>query len=133
LILDAGYRETRPKLYALLIIKVDRLLEAGEREAAFDVLMRALQVLPDGTEAQRRLVSYTPTPMPTPVPVVMPQAQPPRGNTGAGTGSSSSTTTSRPASQPAPAPKPAPAPQPSGGGGGGGSYPGSNCPGGVCP
>ena len=38
MLLDPGYRETRPKLYSLLIIKADRLLEAGEREAAFEEL-----------------------------------------------------------------------------------------------
>jgi hypothetical protein len=73
---DPNYRETRAKLYSLLIIKADRLLEAGERDAAFEVLMRALNVLPDGGEAQRRLASYTPTATPTPEP------PPPNTNTG---------------------------------------------------
>jgi eukaryotic-like serine/threonine-protein kinase len=73
MILDAGFRETRPKLYSLLIIKADRLLEAGERDAAFEVLMRALNVLPEGGEAQRRLTTYTPTPTPVP-PTAVPQA-----------------------------------------------------------
>ena len=43
MLLDPNFRETRPKLYALLIIKADRLIEAGEREAAFEALMRALE------------------------------------------------------------------------------------------
>jgi hypothetical protein len=82
MVLDPGYRETRSKLYALLIMKADRLVGAGERDAAFPILMRALEVFPDAGEAQRRLVSYTPTavptatPQPARAPVVQPQPQP---------------------------------------------------------
>jgi len=68
MILDPGYRETRPKLYSLLIIKADRLLAAGERDAARDVLVQAMNVMPDGGEAQQRLTALTPTPVPTAVP-----------------------------------------------------------------
>ena len=75
--LDAGFRETRNKLYALLIMKADRLIGAGERDTAFPTLMQALDVLPDAGEAQKRLASYTPTPQPTatPRPAVAPQQQ----------------------------------------------------------
>jgi tRNA A-37 threonylcarbamoyl transferase component Bud32 len=136
---DPGYRDTRPKLYALLIRKADRLINAGEREAAFDVLLRALQVLPDGGEAQMRLVSYTPTPAPTPVPP--PPPPPPSSNTntrpstGTGTGTGTSTKPSTGAGTGS-----------SGTGTGSGAGTGStttgpstgttnrsNCPGGVCP
>src|SRR5215212_6793743 len=73
MLVNPDYRETRQKLYALLLKK------AGERDAAFEVLMRALQVQPGAGEAQSRLVSYTPTPMPTatPVPYVPPVYQAP--------------------------------------------------------
>jgi len=59
---DPNYRETRQKLYALLVSKADRLLSGGDRDAAFPVLMRALEVNPDGAEARQRLAAYTPTP-----------------------------------------------------------------------
>jgi hypothetical protein len=65
--LDPGYREARQKLYALLIARADRLLGAGEDEAAFEVLMRAKEVDPDGEEAIRRLTAYIPTPVPAPL------------------------------------------------------------------
>ena len=64
MILDPGFRDTRPKLYSLLINKADRLLNGGDRDGAFPVLMRALEVQPDAGEAQRRLATYTPTPRP---------------------------------------------------------------------
>ena len=51
-----------PKLYALLIMKADRLLGPASATRAFPSLMRALDVLPDAGEAQKRLASYTPTP-----------------------------------------------------------------------
>jgi hypothetical protein len=111
--LDPGFRETRPKLYALLIMKADRLIAAGERDAAFPVLMRALEVLPDAGEAQMRLATYTPVPTATPRPAVQPQQTTPQQKPSSG-GSTYSP----------PAPAPAPAPAPSGG---------SACPGGVCP
>jgi len=78
MILDPGFRETRPKLYSLLINKADRLLGGGDRDGAFPVLMRALEVMPDAGEAQKRLASYTPTPVPTatPVPYVPPPPRP---------------------------------------------------------
>jgi serine/threonine-protein kinase len=76
MILDPGFRETRPKLYSALIGKADKLLAAGDRDAAFPVLMRALEVLPDGGQAQKRLAPYTPTPRPAPTPVpFVPPAQ----------------------------------------------------------
>ena len=75
--LDPGYRDTRQKLYALLIAKADRLTDAGERDEAFSVLMHALDVNPDGAEAKQRLAAYTPTPVPpTATPVPAPQAPP---------------------------------------------------------
>ncbi|HYU17299.1 MAG TPA: tetratricopeptide repeat protein, partial [Chloroflexota bacterium] len=52
----------------------DRLLSAGDREAALPVLERALEVNPDGEEARQRLASYTPTPAPG---RVAPGRQPP--------------------------------------------------------
>ncbi|MFN0070064.1 MAG: protein kinase domain-containing protein [Chloroflexota bacterium] len=64
--LDAEYRDARQKLYALLITQADRLLEAGDGEGAFQVLMRAMEVAPNSAEAQVRLASYTPTPLPAP-------------------------------------------------------------------
>jgi hypothetical protein len=90
--LDPDFRDTRSKLYALLVAKADRLLGAGDRNGAFPVLTRALQVVPDGPEAKTRLASYTPTPVPqpTPVPYVPPAPRP----------------------QPQPQPQPAPQPQP---------------------
>jgi serine/threonine protein kinase len=118
---DPDYRETRQKLYALLIAKADRQTAAGERDAAFETLTQALGVLPDAGEAQRRLAAYTPTPAPEPVRPAPVQAQPAQ-------------------QQPAPARKPAPAPAYSNGSSTGGSSTGSgggtnrsNCPGGVCP
>jgi tetratricopeptide (TPR) repeat protein len=84
MILDPGFRETRPKLYSLLIGKADRMLAGGDRDGAFPVLMRALEVQPETGEAQRRLASYTPTPVPTatprpyvPPPTPRPAAPPP--------------------------------------------------------
>jgi serine/threonine protein kinase len=93
---DPGYRDTRQKLYALLVAKADRLLVAGERDAAVAALNRALEVNPEGGEARQRLVSLTPTPMPTPVPAPVYNAPQPAPKT---------------APQPAPA-KSAPAPAP---------------------
>jgi tetratricopeptide (TPR) repeat protein len=79
MILDPGFRDTRQKLYSLLVGKADRMLNGGDRDGAFPVLMRALEVLPDAGEAQKRLASYTPTPVPTatPVPYVPPPPPPP--------------------------------------------------------
>ena len=118
--IDPGFRDTRAKLYALLIMKADRLTEAGERDAAYPVLLRASQILPEGGEAQRRLVSYTPTATPRPAVApaqsapqqAAPQQQRPT-NTGGG----------------------ASAPPPSSGSGAGSSTNsgGRSCPGGVCP
>ncbi len=88
---DPGYRDARQKLYALLIAKADRLLAGGDRDGAFPVLTRALELIPDGPEARQRLATYTPTPAPAPPP----QPQP------------------APRTQPAPQPPPSrPAPQP---------------------
>jgi serine/threonine-protein kinase len=125
--INADFRETRPKLYALLIAKADRLLGAGERDAALPVLMRALEVLPNAGEAQRRLASYTPTPAPQPAsqpPASKPQQQP----------------ASKPQQPAYQQPQPAyqqPASRPATGTGtgssGSGSGAGSSCPGGVCP
>jgi len=134
MLINPDFRETRQKLYALQIMKADRLIGAGERDAAFEVLKRALTVLPDVGEAQKRLAAYTPTPMPTATPApayvqpayVQPAAQPARQQTQPA--AQPAQQQSRPASQPAaqPAAKPASS-------GGGGSLPGSSCPGGVCP
>ena len=68
MVIDAGFKDTRQKLYALLLGKADKLLAGGDRDGAFPVLMRALDVLPDVGEAQKRLASYTPTPQPQPQP-----------------------------------------------------------------
>jgi serine/threonine protein kinase len=131
--INPDFRETRPKLYALLINKADRLIGAGERDAAFDVLMRALQVQPDAGAAQQRLASYTPTPLPVPTATPAPAYSAPAYSAPASQPASQPARTA-PASQPAqqqqvrPAAQPAPAPRPSGGGSSGAS-----CPGGVCP
>jgi outer membrane biosynthesis protein TonB len=77
MILDPGFRDTRNKLYSLLIAKADRLLNGGDRDGAFPVLMRALDVLPGAGEAQRRLATYTPTPVPAPPPPPPPVRPPP--------------------------------------------------------
>lgn len=80
--IDAGYRETRPKLYALLIAKADRMLATGDRDGAYPVLMRALAIVPDRPEAMQRLRPYTPTPVPAPatrVPPTSPPYVPPSG------------------------------------------------------
>jgi hypothetical protein len=80
--IDAGYRETRPKLYALLIAKADRMVATGDRDGAYPVLMRALAILPDRPEAMQRLRPYTPTPVPAPptrVPPTSPPYVPPSG------------------------------------------------------
>lgn len=77
---DLGYRDARQKLYAQLIGKADRLLAAGDRDGAYPVLMRALEVQPEAGEAHERLRTYTPTPTPRPLPPtpvpVRPQSQP---------------------------------------------------------
>jgi hypothetical protein len=124
---DPNYRESRAKLYSLLIIKADRLLEAGEREAAVEVLTRAMNVMPDGGEAQRRLTALTPTP--TLVPVAPPPPPPPPStNTGP-------RTTNPPPPPPTPPPNtgprttnppPPPPPPPSN------NSSNNNCPGRVC-
>ena len=130
---DASYRETRQKLYALLIMKADRLTEAGERDAAFDVLMRALQVLPEAGEAQKRLATYTPTPVPTPVPAPVAPSNGtyrPPANTGTGAGTSTGTGT-RPSGPSTSSGGSTTAP--STGGPSTGTTNRSDCPGGVCP
>ena len=115
------YRDSAQKLYALLIAKADRQIAAGQRDPAFQTLMHALEVNPDGVEAKTRLTTYTPTPVPTPIPapaIQQPASQPARPQTTTSSPgyapSSGSTTSSPPRSS-------------------GGSLPGSNCPGGVCP
>jgi hypothetical protein len=142
MLIDPDYRETRQKLYVLLLRKADRLIEAGERDAAFEVLMRALQILPDAGEAQRRLASYTPTPMPTatPVPYVPPVQSQPAYQPPAQSQPARTQPAAQPAAQPArtaPAPAAQPAAQParapSSGGGSAAPSGGSSCPGGVCP
>jgi hypothetical protein len=125
--INPDYRETRQKLYALLIMKADRLIGAGERDAAFEVLMRALTVQPDAGEAQKRLATYTPTPTPEPTAAPAPAYTAP-----APAYSAPAQQQTRPVSQPAqqqtrPAAQPASRPASSGG------APGSSCPGGVCP
>ncbi|MCC6178578.1 MAG: protein kinase [Chloroflexi bacterium] len=92
--LDPDFRDTREKLYALLIGKADRLLNGGKRDDAYSVLMHALEVVPKGAEARQRLASYTPTPTPIP-PTPVPAPPPPR-----------------PQPQPQPQPRPQPQPQP---------------------
>ena len=93
-LLDPGYRDGQAaeKLYSLLIARADRLLGAGDRDGAFPILLRALEVNPDGPEARQRLARYTPTPVPPPPPAPAPP-QP------------------KPAPAPA-APKPQPKPKP---------------------
>jgi hypothetical protein len=120
--INPDYRETRQKLYALLVMKADRLIGAGERDAAFEVLMRALTVQPDAGEAQKRLATYTPTPTPEPTaaPAPAPAYSAPAQTQPRNTAPRSGGSTTRPA-QSAPAPAPAPA-----------SKPANSCPGGVC-
>jgi tetratricopeptide (TPR) repeat protein len=60
------YRDVRDKLYALLIGRADRQLKDGNRDGAYQTLMHALEVKPDGPEARERLKPYTPTPTPPP-------------------------------------------------------------------
>jgi tetratricopeptide (TPR) repeat protein len=74
--LDLAYRDARQKLYALLIGKADRLLIVGDRDAAFSVLVRALEVEPDGMEARQRLQTYTPAPTPAQKPIMPPPPAP---------------------------------------------------------
>jgi serine/threonine-protein kinase len=137
MLIDAGFRETRPKLYGLLIGKADRLIAAGERDAAHEVLLRALQVLPEGGEAQRRLVTYTPTPTPTPEPPPPPAYVAP--STGSGSRSTNTSTSSGAGTSSGGTTRPAPPPPPPPTGGGTTTGPStgttnrSNCPGGVCP
>ena len=131
MLINPDFRETRQKLYALLIMKADRLIGAGERDAAFEVLMRALQVLPDEGEAQKRLAAYTPTPMPTATPAAGPGLHP------------AVTQPARPGSRPPSRrqQQSRPASQPSGAAGCAasklrgrrGQPASSSCPGGVCP
>lgn len=83
--IDPGYRETRDRLYDLLIAKADRLLAANDRDGAFSVLLRAVEVSPDRPEARALLQPFTPTatpllippaPRPTAPPVSVPSSQP---------------------------------------------------------
>lgn len=55
--IDPNYRETKEKLYALLVGKADRLQKEGDRDGAIAALKRALEVKPDGVEAQQLLTS----------------------------------------------------------------------------
>jgi tetratricopeptide (TPR) repeat protein len=75
--LDPDYRDAKAKLYAQLVRRADNLIREGNRQAAFDNLMRALPLAPDATAARQRLVTYTPTPVPTPTraPVSLPNGQ----------------------------------------------------------
>ena len=88
MLLDPGFRETRPKLYALLIMKADRLLEAGEREAAFEVLdarawrsSRTAARRSGGWRATRQPRCRPPTPAPVyrPPPAAAPATEPSTG------------------------------------------------------
>ena len=92
MILDPGYRETRPKLYSLLIIKADRLLEAGERDAAFEVLMRALTSC---RTAARRRSGWRPTRQPPRPPADAGAAAPPTAAPATKPSSGSSTSAAR--------------------------------------
>jgi hypothetical protein len=60
--LDSGYRDANVKLYAILVSGADRLIAAGDAEAALPLLMRAHEVYPEGDEARARLASYAPPP-----------------------------------------------------------------------
>ena len=60
--IDSSYRQTREKLYALLVSKADRLESQGNREGAVTAIKRALEVNPAGVEALQRLASYTAPP-----------------------------------------------------------------------
>ncbi|MFN8524500.1 MAG: protein kinase [Chloroflexota bacterium] len=98
--INPGFRETRQKLYALLVARGDRQQAAGDREGAYKSYMRALEVNPVGSEAAQRLNAYTPTPVPA-APAPPPpsqQQQPPRQQA-----------PSQQQQQPGPAPAPAPA------------------------
>lgn len=62
--IDSGFRDTREKLFALLIAKADRLTAAGNKDEAYRVLIRAQNVIPGRPETRQRLAPYTPTPVP---------------------------------------------------------------------
>jgi S1-C subfamily serine protease len=64
--IDSSYRDARQKLYAQLVGKAEQLLAANDRATAFPILLRALEVNPNGPESRRFLATYTPTPAPTP-------------------------------------------------------------------
>jgi tetratricopeptide (TPR) repeat protein len=83
--LDPGYRDANQKLYALLVGRANRLIEAGDIEGALVALSRARDVYPEGDEARLLIVEHTPRPTPTTAPAQQ---------------------------APAPASKPAPKPQP---------------------
>ena len=73
LALDPGYRDANVKLYALLVTRANRMLEAGEVDGALAVLHRAQEVYPEGEEARALLEAHTPPP---PAPEPEPQPAP---------------------------------------------------------
>ena len=94
LALDPGYRDANVKLYALLVARAQRMIDAGDVDGAMALLLRAEQVYPEGQEAPALIQAHAPTPTPAPAPEAAPaQNQAPVG-----------------APVPAPAPKPAPKP-----------------------
>jgi serine/threonine-protein kinase len=93
--LDPGYRDANQKLYALLVTRANRLIEAGDVDGALVALRRAQDVYPEGDEARLLIVEHTPRPTPTTAPAQ--QAPAPA---------------SKPAPQPAPKPASRPEPKP---------------------
>jgi serine/threonine protein kinase/tetratricopeptide (TPR) repeat protein len=55
---DPGFRDSRQKLYELLVPKVDRLAAAGKRGEAFQVAQRAIELDPARPEARERLALF---------------------------------------------------------------------------
>jgi tetratricopeptide (TPR) repeat protein len=98
MVLDSGYRGANEKLYALLVARANRLIEAGDEEGVLVALRRARDVYPEGEEARLLIVEHTPRPTPTTAPAPVQQAPTP---------------VSKPAQQPAqkPATKPEPKPE----------------------
>jgi serine/threonine-protein kinase len=75
--LAPGYRDANQKLYALLVTRANRLIEAGDVEGALVALRRARDVYPEGDEARRLIVEHTPHPTPTTAPAPAQQAPAP--------------------------------------------------------
>lgn len=75
--LDPNNNDTKLKLYVVLLVRADKLREAGKLDEGLPLLERALQLNPNGSEVQERLrlyatplpptrISLTPRPLPAP-------------------------------------------------------------------